>query len=191
MGSVADYIEVDRSYERAVEACLGEALQHVVVSAHDQAVAGLRLARERNAGRVGFVVAGEDSVETAPAAIDVPEGLTPIVDLVRVSGPAATAIRSVLAYAWVAPDFDSARGRRARAPGNGRYARRRRLARYLRRRGWRPRGSQGHPDDEAGDQGAARACRESARGGRSRARGAFRGRFAHRRRGVGDAVVAG
>ncbi len=117
MGSVADYIEVDRSYERAVEACLGEALQHVVVSAHDQAVAGLRLARERNAGRVGFVVAGEDSVETAPAAIDVPEGLTPIVDLVRVSGPAATAIRSVLAYAWVAPDFDSARAAARVLPG--------------------------------------------------------------------------
>ena len=117
MGSVADYIEVDRSYERAVEACLGEALQHVVVSAHDQAVAGLRLARERNAGRVGFVVAGEDSVEMAPAAIDVPEGLTPIVDLVRVSGPAATAIRSVLSYAWVAPDFDSARAAARVLPG--------------------------------------------------------------------------
>jgi len=117
MGSVADYIEVDRSHERAVEACLGEALQHVVVSAHEQAVAGLRLARERNAGRVGFVIAGEDSVETAPAAIDVPDGLTPIADLVRVSGPAATAIRSVLAYAWVAPDFDIARAAARVLPG--------------------------------------------------------------------------
>ena len=60
MGSVADYLEVDRRYERAVEACLGESLQHVVVASHAHAAAGLRLARERNAGRVGFVVADGD-----------------------------------------------------------------------------------------------------------------------------------
>ena len=29
---VADYLEVDRGYERAVEACLGDLLQHVVVA---------------------------------------------------------------------------------------------------------------------------------------------------------------
>ena len=57
MGSVADYLEVDRRYERAVEASLGESLQHVVVASHAHAAAGLRLARDRNAGRVGFVVA--------------------------------------------------------------------------------------------------------------------------------------
>jgi hypothetical protein len=34
---VADYLEVDRRYERAVEACLGELLQHVIVERHDQA----------------------------------------------------------------------------------------------------------------------------------------------------------
>ncbi len=57
MGSVADFIEVDRRYERAVEACLGEWLQHVVVASHAHAAAGLQLVRERGAGRVGFVVA--------------------------------------------------------------------------------------------------------------------------------------
>jgi chromosome segregation protein len=38
-GAVADYLEVDRRYERAVEACLGELLQHVIVERHDQAAA--------------------------------------------------------------------------------------------------------------------------------------------------------
>ena len=54
MGSVADYLEVDRRYERAVEACLGESLQHVVVATHAHAAAGLRLrARaQRRPGRV-------------------------------------------------------------------------------------------------------------------------------------------
>ena len=56
LGSVADYLEVDGRYERAVEACLGELLQHVVVRTHEHAAAGLAFARERNAGRVGFLV---------------------------------------------------------------------------------------------------------------------------------------
>ena len=62
MGSVADYLEVDGRYERAVEACLGDLLQHVVVRTHEEAAAGVRLAIERNAGRVGFLVAGEDAI---------------------------------------------------------------------------------------------------------------------------------
>ena len=40
-GAVADYLEVDRRYERAVEACLGDLLQHVIVERHKQADAGL------------------------------------------------------------------------------------------------------------------------------------------------------
>ena len=40
-GAVADYLEVDSRYERAVEACLGDLLQHVIVERHDQAAAGL------------------------------------------------------------------------------------------------------------------------------------------------------
>ena len=55
-GAVADYLEVDSRYERAVEACLGELLQHVIVERHDQAAAGLSLVREHDAGRCGFVV---------------------------------------------------------------------------------------------------------------------------------------
>ncbi len=55
-GAVADYVEVDSRYERAVEACLGDLLQHVIVERHDQAAAGLSLVREQDAGRCGFVV---------------------------------------------------------------------------------------------------------------------------------------
>jgi chromosome segregation protein len=117
MGSVADYLEVDRGYERAVEACLGEWLQHVVVASHAHAAAGLRLARDRNAGRVGFVVGDAAAQEASPAAIEVPPGLTPLTDVVRVSGPVADVIRAVLAHAWVATDFDSARDAARMVPG--------------------------------------------------------------------------
>ncbi len=55
-GSVADYLDVEPKYERAVEACLGDLLQHVIVSSHQQAQAGLDLIRQENVGRCGFVV---------------------------------------------------------------------------------------------------------------------------------------
>ena len=121
MGSVADYLEVDRRYERAVEASLGESLQHVVVASHGHAAAGLRLARDRNAGRVGFVVveegADQDQLEASPVAIEVPVGLTPLTDVVAVSGPVADVIRALLAHAWVAPDFEAARAAARQLPG--------------------------------------------------------------------------
>ena len=55
-GSVADYLEVEPKYERAVEACLGDLLQYVIVPTRLQAEAGLQLIRQENVGRCGFVV---------------------------------------------------------------------------------------------------------------------------------------
>jgi chromosome segregation protein len=69
LGSVADYVEVDRQYERAVDAALGDLLQHVVVRTHEDAAAGLQLARDRSAGRVGFLVAGDDAAAAVRAIV--------------------------------------------------------------------------------------------------------------------------
>jgi chromosome segregation protein len=107
MGSVADYLDVDHGYERAVEACLGDLLQHVVVQSHDAVAAGLRFAKTHDAGRVGFLVAdGSAAANTAPA---VAEDLTPLLDVVRISGPAEGAIRAALLSTTIARDFESAR----------------------------------------------------------------------------------
>src|SRR4029077_7585345 len=65
-GSIADYLEVEAGYERAVEACLGDLLQHVVVERAEHAAAGFQLVREAGAGRCGFLVT--DAVE-APARV--------------------------------------------------------------------------------------------------------------------------
>ena len=94
LGSVADYVEVDERYELAVAACLGDLLQHVVVQSHEHATAGLAFARERNAGRVGFLIAttgggrrssGNPTRSSTPRA----PGVLPLSAVVRVSGPAA------------------------------------------------------------------------------------------------------
>ena len=111
LGSVADYLEVDKQYERAVEAALGDRLQYVVVPSTESAAAALQYVAQLNAGRVGFVVA-QASVDTLPADPLLPlqeSGLTPLLDVVRISGPAADAIRGLAAGTLIVPDFGSAR----------------------------------------------------------------------------------
>ncbi|HUQ88213.1 MAG TPA: AAA family ATPase [Vicinamibacterales bacterium] len=56
MGAIADFIDVEPKYERAVEACLGDLLQHVLVERLEHVSAGLKLIRQEDAGRCGFVV---------------------------------------------------------------------------------------------------------------------------------------
>ena len=106
MGSVADYLEVETGYERAVEAALGDLLQHVVVPTHEHAAAGVRFARSKDAGRVGFLVAtaAQGTQPDAPA-----DGLVSVSQVARVSGPAADAIRASIANMWIASSYDAAR----------------------------------------------------------------------------------
>ncbi|HVQ27112.1 MAG TPA: hypothetical protein VMV01_18125, partial [Planctomycetota bacterium] len=104
-GAVADYLEVDRQYERAVEALLGDLLQHVVVPTHEHAAAGVQLLREQQAGRCGFVVLGQ--MPTALAG-PTPQGVVAVADLVRISGPDADLLRAVVARGYVAESWDAA-----------------------------------------------------------------------------------
>jgi chromosome segregation protein len=60
MGAVADFIEVEPRYERAVEACLGDLLQHILVERLEHVSAGLKLIRQEDAGRCGFIVGRPD-----------------------------------------------------------------------------------------------------------------------------------
>ena len=107
-GAIADYLDVDSRYERAVEACLGELLQHVIVERHEQAAAGLSLVREHDAGRCGFVVIDPGSNGYHPReALRMP-GILPVGDVLRVSGPHATTIQKVLPDAYVADSFEQA-----------------------------------------------------------------------------------
>jgi chromosome segregation protein len=107
-GAVADFLDVDRRYERAVEACLGDLLQHVIVERHDQAAAGLSLVREQDAGRCGFVVVDPGSNGFHPRdAVRIP-GIVPVSDVMRVHGPHATTILKVIPEAYVADTFEQA-----------------------------------------------------------------------------------
>src|SRR6185369_6847228 len=81
-GAVADYLEVDKGYERAVEACLSDLLQHVLVERPEHASAGFDLVRQEDVGRCGFLIAvpAADSIahSTQSAAAEMPAGVVPL-----------------------------------------------------------------------------------------------------------------
>ncbi len=119
MGAVADYLEVEPRYERAVEACFGDLLQHVVVPRHEHAQAGLAIVREQDAGRCGFIVVDEggDGVADLASAPDVP-GVVGFDAVGRIAGPHAATIRQALGQAYFAESFEQAleAARRTTAP---------------------------------------------------------------------------
>ncbi len=108
-GAVADYLEVEEGFDRAVQACLGDLLEHVVVERPEHAAAGLTLVRTEHAGRCGFLVTGLTDAGAPllrqPAAA---EGLTPLSAVVRVSGPYAAAVERAIGQAWIADSYDRA-----------------------------------------------------------------------------------
>jgi chromosome segregation protein len=105
-GSVADQLEVERGYERAAEACLGEVLQHVLVRTHADVARGLDAAAD--AGRCGFVVTDEAPTNQPLASPPRPEGTIALSTVVRARGPYADAVRGALGEAWIAESFDAA-----------------------------------------------------------------------------------
>jgi chromosome segregation protein len=107
-GAVADYLEVDSRYERAVEACLGDLLQHVIVERHDQAMAGLSLVRQQDAGRCGFVVVEPGTNGYHPSEVLRVPGIVSVSDVLRINGPHATTIQKVIPEAYVAESFEQA-----------------------------------------------------------------------------------
>ena len=109
-GAVADHLAVERSYERAVDALLGDVLQYVVVERTEDVTAALALLVARDAGRCGFVVLDE---ARGPAAAEtplvVPSGSRALESVVRTTGVHAKALARVIGRALIADSFETAR----------------------------------------------------------------------------------
>jgi len=109
-GSVADHLDVTPGYERAVEACLGDVLQYVVVQSHDDAARALEVVREHGAGRCGFLVTGSRPAAAESESGTTPPlpGLVPLASVVSIDGPSAEALRPVVGRGWVARTYGEA-----------------------------------------------------------------------------------
>jgi chromosome segregation protein len=120
-GSVADCLDVEPPYERAVEACLGDLLQYVIVPRTENALTALQIVSEAHVGRCGVVIVEPEQVAgdrrqakeqatgngrqaTAQAA----SGLVPIHDVLRIPGAHGSAIRAAIGEAWIADTLETA-----------------------------------------------------------------------------------
>ncbi|MEO8483835.1 MAG: chromosome segregation protein SMC [Acidobacteriota bacterium] len=108
-GAVADHLVVERSYERAVDALLGDRLQHVLVDRAEHVSEALELIGARNAGRCGFIVLDDARGDQTAPARPVPEGARSLQSVVHVTGPHAGVLSRLLDEALIAESFDHAR----------------------------------------------------------------------------------
>lgn len=107
-GAVADHLEVEPGREKAVEACLGDLLQYVVVPTRADAEAGLAFVRRHGAGRVGFLVVEEGDKGDASPVVSLDGALVSVARVVRVDGDGARAVRTELEHRWLAGSYDDA-----------------------------------------------------------------------------------
>ena len=113
LGVLADAIETDSTYERAVETFLDDRLQAVLVPAADDALAGIRYLDGSHAGRAAFLPLAGAPRNSDPLGLRAVAEMEPTVigllgDLYRVSGPHADAIRACLPEALVLPTIEDA-----------------------------------------------------------------------------------
>jgi chromosome segregation protein len=112
-GVVADAVETDSTYERAVEAFLGDRLQAVLTPDSSHALRGIRYLQESGAGRGAFLpLASARTKADCGALRDVarqePRARGLLGDVYRVTGPHAAAIRAALPEALVVDTLEDA-----------------------------------------------------------------------------------
>ena len=105
---VADTIEIESQYDRALEAILRDELEFVLVDNHETALKGLSFLKEKNAGRSGLIPRDTlASCAAAPGQAPYPD-LEPL--LTHVSGPEEerNIIGCLLKDVWVVENYSRA-----------------------------------------------------------------------------------
>jgi len=113
LGVVADAVETDSRYERAVEAFLGDRLQAVLTADAAGALRGIRYLQESGAGRGAFLPLASartkaDCVALRDVARQEPKARGLLGDVYRVTGPHAAPIKAALPEALVVDTLEDA-----------------------------------------------------------------------------------
>ncbi len=119
LGALADHLTVKRGYEAALEAALGEALQHVLVETGAEGVRILSEVIENRTGRVSLLAL--DLAGAAEAAEAVPAGLAalgavPALSLVEVESPYQRLGQVLLGRTLAVEEASALQGRLAEIP---------------------------------------------------------------------------
>ncbi len=109
-GIVADVIEANPGYEKAVEALLSEKLQYVLVENQDNGIEAINFLKKNLSGRGSFVPLKE--IRSVPAAIAVGPcafaNAREIIGEVRISAGYESIVEGLLGDAIVVPDMETA-----------------------------------------------------------------------------------
>ena len=113
LGVVADAVETDSAYERAVEAFLGDRLQAVLTPDAFHALRGIRYLQDSGAGRGAFLPLASartraDCAVLRDVAAQEPRARGLLGDVYRVTGPHAAPIRAALPEALVVDTLEDA-----------------------------------------------------------------------------------
>ncbi len=117
-GLVADVVSTTPEYEKAIEAALGERLQHVVVEDRRKAMDLLDFLRSRMEGRSTFVPVEGAARRGSPAFEGQPGIRTDALSVVRCEDAVRPLIESLLGDVVIAEGLDSARSLAARLGGS-------------------------------------------------------------------------
>ena len=107
LGTIADAVTPDAGYELALEACLGEALQFILVSDRQTGIESINYLRDKEAGRCGFMpVHPIDSKMPSP----VPEnnGADYLINHLSIRSGFEETIRQLVGIMQVVDDFSTA-----------------------------------------------------------------------------------
>ncbi len=119
LGTLAGELAVEPGYETAIAAALGEASDAVLVRDHEAAAGMVQLLKDDDAGRASFLLhaAGAAQLAVAGEAPPLPDGARWAGGLVQDAGPAAPAVRHLLAGTAVVPDLQAAAALVSARPG--------------------------------------------------------------------------
>ncbi len=107
-GLVADYIEVPKEYEAAVEAALDEKLQYIIVESQKDGMQAIDYLKSHSSGRGSFVSL-DNSKKTLRSRSDCPEGVLRLCDLVHASDEEfGDVVDRLLEEILLVPDLDTA-----------------------------------------------------------------------------------
>ncbi|MEK6531704.1 MAG: chromosome segregation protein SMC [Deltaproteobacteria bacterium] len=109
-GIVADVIEANPGYEKAVEALLNEKLQYVLVESQSHGIEAINFLKKNLSGRGSFVPIKE--IRTVPAAVAAGvcafDGAKELIGEVRISSGYESIVEGLLGDAIVVPDMEAA-----------------------------------------------------------------------------------
>ncbi len=109
-GIVADFIEANRGYEKAVEAALAERLEYVIVEGHGEGLEAIGFLKSNSGGRGSFVPLRDlrPAPSTVPAGMRARSGARPLMDEVKIKDGYAEIVSALLGDTLIVKDLDEA-----------------------------------------------------------------------------------